>query len=256
MGKLPFMQFYPADWLQDTQILSLEAQGAWMKILCALHIASERGRKTWYMRELKHFLGYPDDDRAIYLLNALNGVATIDARDEDGNLAETFQQAHEITIISRRMVRDEAERIKELERKRRYEEKNPTRHRRASDAHTTRILQKSEVRSHTSEEEEEKIPAQLPKAAWPADDLWLLELLKKQNFLEANGYLHDYEWWNNVSQAVNGIEPEFLEREFAKMGAWLRENPQRMPTTKGMRRFIRTWVEKAKEHRRFDVVKR
>ena len=149
MAKLPFMQFYPADWLQDTQILSLEAQGAWIKILCVLHAASERGRKTLPTLEWKQFLGYPEDDRALYLLNRLSEVGDIDARDSDGNTT-SIMDSMEITISSRRMIRDESKRNQELERKRQYEERNPTRHRQSSDTNPTPIYQKSEVRSHTS----------------------------------------------------------------------------------------------------------
>lgn len=152
MSKLPFMQFYPADWLQDTQVLSLEAQGAWIKILCALHAASERGRKTSDTVAWKRFLGYPEDDRALLLIGELYEVADIDARDENENTS-SLSDSVEITISSRRMIRDEAKRNQELERKRRYEDANPTRKRRSSDANPTPIYQKSEVRSHISEEE-------------------------------------------------------------------------------------------------------
>ena len=151
MSKLPFMQFYPADWLQDTQILSLEAQGAWIKILCALHIASERGRKIWPIASFKQFLGYPEDDRALFLLEVLTQVADIEARDVDGNCCKCWDEAAEVTIISRRMMRDEARRNEELERKRRYETKNPTRRRRSADTNPTRRVQRSEFRVHISE---------------------------------------------------------------------------------------------------------
>ncbi len=159
---LPFMKFYPADWIQDIQILSLEAQGAWIKILCALHVAPKRGRKTWLMRELKHFLGYPEDDRSILLLNELCSVANIEGLDSDGNFCEDFLKAAQIIIISRRMIRDEAERIRELKRKERYETKHPER-RRKSDANPTERRrksdgQKSEVRSQISEEESPIVP--------------------------------------------------------------------------------------------------
>lgn len=167
MSKLPFMQFYPADWLQDTQILSLEAQGAWIKILCALHAASERGRKTSATRQWQQFLGYPEDDRALLLLGELQEVADIDARDQDGN-ASNLSNAVEITISSRRMIRDEVKRNQELERKRRYEDANPTRKRRASDGNPTPIYQKSEVRSHISEEDKSSASGAGFKQFWEA----------------------------------------------------------------------------------------
>lgn len=83
---------------------------------------------------------------------------------------------------------------------------------------------------------------------WPEEDLWLKALIDKQQFLNnSNGSLHDFEWWENLSVALSGIEQPFMERELAKMSNWLKENPTRRPTAKGTRRFVRTWLEKAKE---------
>lgn len=159
MAHLPYFQFYPADWIQDTQVLSLEAQGAWIKILCALHTASERGRKTSDTRQWKQFLGYPDDDRALDLLIELDGVANIYASDPDGNCSNLVNSV-EITIESRRMLRDEAKRIQELERKRRYEGEHPTRHRRPSDGNPTPRDQRSEIRSKEEDTLAQSAPAQ------------------------------------------------------------------------------------------------
>jgi uncharacterized protein YdaU (DUF1376 family) len=43
MAELPFMQFFPADYLRDTEILSLVAQGAWMRVICSAWHPSRRG---------------------------------------------------------------------------------------------------------------------------------------------------------------------------------------------------------------------
>jgi len=142
------MQFYPADWLQDTQGLSLEAQGAWIKILCSLHIASPRGRQTSATSWWKRFLGYPEDDRGLLLIAELYSVADIDARDEDENTC-SLADSVEITIVSRRMMRDEVKRIQEVERKRRFDDANPTRRRRITDAKPTPIYHTSEVRDQS-----------------------------------------------------------------------------------------------------------
>jgi hypothetical protein len=61
--------------------------------------------------------------------------------------------------------------------------------------------------------------------------------------------LNDNDWWNDLSYTCNSPTNQWLEREFAKMHAWLRENPRRTPT-KGWKRFVRTWLERAYEHDR------
>ena len=90
-----------------------------------------------------------------------------------------------------------------------------------------------------------------PLVPWPPEDLWLKTLIAQQPFFShAVEPLSDFGWWEDVSTAINGIDPRFIEPEFAKMSAWLRENPGRKPTAKGMRRFVRTWLERARENQR------
>ena len=86
---------------------------------------------------------------------------------------------------------------------------------------------------------------------WPSEDLWLKNLIAQQPFFShALEQLSDFGWWEDVSTAINGIDPRFIEPEFAKISAWLRENPGRKPTAKGCRRFVRTWLERARENQR------
>lgn len=45
MGKMPAMQFYPADWRKDLAVQSLDYhdRGVWFEMLCLMHESSERG---------------------------------------------------------------------------------------------------------------------------------------------------------------------------------------------------------------------
>ena len=69
-------------------------------------------------------------------------------------------------------------------------------------------------------------------------------------FKPINGQLLNYPWWDTLSTELNGIPRDFLHTEFAKMAAWYMENPKRRPTAKGVQRFVRTWLERAKEKER------
>lgn len=84
------------------------------------------------------------------------------------------------------------------------------------------------------------------------DDQWLYILLKNQKYLngEYKSMLFDHDWWNVVSMAVNGISEEWLNTEFAKMKAWMIEKPTRVPTKRGIKRFVRGWLERAYERER------
>ncbi len=88
---------------------------------------------------------------------------------------------------------------------------------------------------------------------WDPEDLWLKQFLEAEQ-TAFNGdrlpKLLDPIWWGNLSEAVNGLDVDFLRVEFAKMANWLRDNPGRGPTKNGVRRFIHRWLEKAANQRR------
>lgn len=106
MSKLHYIQFYPADWIQDTQVLTLFGQGAWIKIICALHTSATYGRREWTRPELMVFLGIQYDEQLTDVLVEIDRVADMDCRDVDGNAIRSLSEAYFITIICRRMVRD------------------------------------------------------------------------------------------------------------------------------------------------------
>lgn len=89
--------------------------------------------------------------------------------------------------------------------------------------------------------------------AWPDEDLWIRTFIETQQ-RAFNGthvpYLISYRYWNDLSEAVNGLSLQFLNTEFAKMALWLRDNPQKGPTPKGVRRFVATWLQKGAERER------
>ena len=168
MSKLPFMQFYPSDWIQDTQVLSLEAQGAWIKLLCAMWIAPERGSVTFKKRDLCVFLSGSTEEQVHQITVDLDNVADIEWRDSDGNLSENWEDTAQIFFRSRRIVRDETKRIQGLEADRRYREQLTSEKRPKNVGETSPIYQKSEVRSHISEEDKSKTAASGFDEFWQA----------------------------------------------------------------------------------------
>lgn len=110
MSKLPFMRFFPADWIQDTQVLTLEGQGAWVKVICGLHVSPTYGKRIWTRPELTVFLGIQDEEQLDDLLVQLARVSDMEIRDVDENVTEIFSNAFFIEIICRRMVREKKQR--------------------------------------------------------------------------------------------------------------------------------------------------
>lgn len=107
--KLPFMKFYTADWIQDTRILTLEERGAWLDILCLLWNSKPRGSKTMTLADWGQYLGV-ESQKTGEILKSLN-------RKEIGNV--TFGN-DDITVMSRRITKEEKRRISDLEKVRRY----------------------------------------------------------------------------------------------------------------------------------------
>lgn len=109
MAKMPFFQFYPLDWLRDTAKLSPEAQGHWIKILCFAWNEPNRGI---YKRQ---------ETAMCYELN-VDTMGLKDTLEELSQVADVTVDNGDVTIVSRRMVREERDR--ELGRNRQYKHRS------------------------------------------------------------------------------------------------------------------------------------
>lgn len=105
------MQFYPADWLAATRLLTVRAKGAWIDTIALMWDSSCRGVITEDEEALSRLWGIRSDD-VPSILSELRKVAIV-IRNSDMSW----------TIASRRIVRDE------LERERSRESKRPERER-------------------------------------------------------------------------------------------------------------------------------
>ncbi|RYD42738.1 MAG: DUF1376 domain-containing protein [Verrucomicrobiaceae bacterium] len=95
MAELPYMQLYVADYLRDTEILSLTAQGAWSRMLCNMWHPDRRGVLTYRLSAIARLLGSSEPEA--------RGI--IDEID-DCKVGNVEWDGDRVTITSRRMVRD------------------------------------------------------------------------------------------------------------------------------------------------------
>jgi len=136
LSKLPSFQFYPGDWMKDPALrsVSLAARGLYIDLLCLMWECPERGvlktgNVVWEASHISHaIMSRPGDtfvqncDINVTLKELVNhGVVT--QRNSDG------------AIISRRMVREELERINARERQARH--RDVTRISRQSNNHSS-----------------------------------------------------------------------------------------------------------------------
>lgn len=143
MTKLPFMQFYPADYLRDTRCLSLAARGAWMDILCTLWNSPKRGKRTLTVEGWAGEIGKASAEVSLVLMEL-----------EANQIGKIFHENDaKITIMSQRMLRDDKNRKAAAQRKReqRDREKSQPGHRPVTHPSQPGHRDISEVILHTSE---------------------------------------------------------------------------------------------------------
>lgn len=97
VGKNPAFQFYPNDWALDLQEHPLEIEGAWIRIICKLWWSETKGIATKPLTVWSKILG-THHNKALVILRYIssNNIGLVQ-----------FLDNQNITIISRRMVKDE-----------------------------------------------------------------------------------------------------------------------------------------------------
>jgi hypothetical protein len=110
MSKMPFMMFYPQDWLYDTRILTPEERALWIDLLCFMWNSSSRGVIEATRQNVAQMVGL-ECSKFNYLIDSI----------KNKKVAEVTDGNEKVTIISRRMVREEKERESSRIRKRRYD---------------------------------------------------------------------------------------------------------------------------------------
>ncbi|MCC7202427.1 MAG: hypothetical protein IT393_07200 [Nitrospirae bacterium] len=250
MGKNPAFLFYPGDWVQDTRILSLRAKGAWIDLLCMMWRSTERGTVTLSWPALARLLSAHLDEAKLAIEELAEHRICDWVTDSNGN----------VTLINRRMVREEKQRISTRLRVKRLRNAecnaecnaDVTLH---SSVSVTDSVTKQKKETDKSVSSASEKSTDVEAVEWPEDVIAqeLLNFLRAQKYFPTypQGHLLAYRWWDNVSQIVGGIDIVWIEKEFAKMSNWIyHEKPHKKPTPKGLMRFIRSWLERAYEKER------
>jgi hypothetical protein len=219
--KLPFLQFYPSDYLVDTRILTLSARGAWVDILCVLHGSSTRGTATFPVRGWSRIMGVSEAEFE-------TAVEEIDAM-KVGNVLRCSNG--DVTITCRRMLNEAITREQTRLRVQNHRNKERNNERNAS-SNASVTPNKSEVRSQKLEEEGEN------GAEAPPPDFALDDLSKQTEKPQKQPKQTDEQWLAELatSSAYRGID---VRREHAKALVWAAANKKTM----SRRRFV-NWINK------------
>jgi hypothetical protein len=219
--KLPFLQFYPSDYLVDTRILTLSARGAWVDILCVLHGSSTRGTATFPVRGWSRIMGVSEAEFE-------TAVEEIDAM-KVGNVLRCSNG--DVTITCRRMLNEAITREQTRLRVQNHRNKERNNERNAS-SNASVTPKKSEVISQKLEEEAES------EADAPPPDFSLENDSDEDQKPQKQPKQTDAEWLVDLetSPAYRGID---IRREHAKALVWAAANKKTM----SRRRFV-NWINK------------
>jgi hypothetical protein len=212
MAKLPYMQFYPADYQADVRCLSMATRGAWMEILCVLWRSAKRGQRTLNLEEWGRELGCSASEVSLYLTDL--------AHHKVGKISrEIIENVEQITISSKRIMREKMKQMLAVKRKQKQRDMSMSRtcHAIVTPMSQQSHAEESEIRirnqkSYSEEEKSRPLRATCDEAFW--------ESLK-------------------VNPAYRHIN---FEVERGKMDAWfaLPKNKQRKLT----RPFVLNWLNK------------
>jgi len=99
MGKAPAFQFYPGDWIQDTRILTPLTRGVWVDMLCFMWRSEDRGRLEMTYQQYARLLSCEQ----VEIKSAITELSVT-------KIADVTVCNDLVTIINRRMYREERER--------------------------------------------------------------------------------------------------------------------------------------------------
>jgi len=156
--KLPWAKFFYDDWAMDLRLHPMEIEGAWIRICCQLYRETTRGKATKPLEQWARVL-ITSEEKTKEILDYL--------RDQNiGDISEDNAGTNaNITVISRRIVKDEKEREGNRLRQKRHQDKKKEEAedppesqepKRKNNAEITGRGQKTEVRRQNIEIEEKK----------------------------------------------------------------------------------------------------
>jgi uncharacterized protein YdaU (DUF1376 family) len=217
MSKLPFLQFYPSDYLVDTRVLSLAARGAWVDIICVLHKSSTRGTLTLPARGWARIMGATEAD----FQSALSEI-------EEMKVGDVIRNGNgDVSVTCRRMMNESITR--EQTRLRVQNHRNKHGNKSGNDTSNAGVTpKKSEVIIQKSEAEKQTASVSVTDASVTSDEDWLkqLEILPAYNLMDVRREYSKMQTWCGVNRKMP------TRRRFV---AWLNRIEKPMDAAKGSR---------------------
>ncbi len=216
--KAPAFQFYVMDWAMDLSSHPLEIEGAWIRIMCHLFRENNRGKKECSLIEWSRILRTDEinTERILRYLVTKN-IANI-----------TFNNKL-ITVVSRRMMRDNKDRINNALRQTKYRESKKSNKEITEEAQNNNIASSSSSSSSSSKE-------CVSEDTLVANDVFIALTLNTGKLYDIPK--SDLEIYRKLYPAVD------IEQELRNMKGWCYSNPEKRKTRTGIKAFITRWLSK------------
>lgn len=233
MAKPPAFQFYVRDWLSDPALQSCTSstKGLWINALCYMWEATERGKLVGTRGSMARLLGATEVEMDQFMADA-HATKFANVTESDGK----------VTLINRRMAREEKERAGSKLRMRRHrgcalgygDVAPPSSSSSSSSSSVTKVTQETPTESCA------ELPlAPSAPAPPPAPAVIEIPLIPKDGLYTVSQAQVD-EW----TLAYPGVD---VLAELRKIVAWCRANPTKRKTRRGAARFLNLWLSKAQD---------
>ena len=233
-GKAPAFQFYTGDWIQDTRILTLATRGIWIDMLCFMWRSPERGILKMSCEQFARLLSCTREE----VKTAIAELAvTCNANVTESNGI--------VTIINRRMAREERERISTRCRVAKHRavllkqkcNASVTLPSSSSSSSSTKVLNIELSNDNSSPELNKKASGEIPQKI---NSEITIELPLNDGTL----YPITADVIANTSELYPAVD---IEQAFRNMKGWLLADPKRRKTKRGIKRFYTGWLSRAQD---------
>lgn len=253
MGKLPAFLFYPNDWSRDLEEHPLEIEGAWIRLCCKLWYSETRGKMTRTIEQWERIL-HSDAETVIRIFEYLKEQRiaevemvipsnTLTEKSEDVTLCNAPCNGN-VTVISRRMIRDEKERETTRLRVQRHRTKQPCNgdvtepvtdlSRKCNGASSVSVT------SSVTKTKKENIPTE-PENLASVDQVPPVFEIPLNDGSRHGVTQADVDHWSELFPAVD------VPQEIRGMIGWTESHPDRKKTRRGVKKFMTGWLARKQD---------
>ena len=228
MGKAPAFQFYVRDWLSDPQLrqCSFVVRGMWIDFLCYMWEAPEKGVLRGTISSLSRLIGAAPEEMKTFMAECLKyQFASVTCNGDVTNCNS------EVTLINRRMVREEKTRNDTKLRVRKHRSNV-----KGNDDVTPPSSSSSSSSNISSSLRSEDISPVAGKTAPVDPPVLTLPVLGGGEYPVTQAQVS---MWAEAYPAVD------VSLSLRQMREWLESNPTKK--RKNVRRFITNWLKREQE---------